>query len=373
MLSLCVMAIAVAGSNGLAMRLTSGGTLDEDLPSKRAPNVVVVSKDPQVLPRKAPSKSLWLIGNSHTYALPGLQKGEPLRNDPGVTLIDELATQLAAVDARRANATYYRIANPNLLPFEMLTRVAHLVHRGFAADVLVLGLTWRNVARDSAPRHEISQLFGDAEFTGAFKKMLIEVNAPPPLFASIDAEVRAMAHQAQAERMRSTADRLDERVTGVVGSGLALVGQSAGLRATVYRAFAYQLAAAMPGDGASQLNYDVVSEDLAINTAALEAMIRMLRARGTSVVVYLAPERTDLPPLMDPKQAEAFRQGFAQFLTSQGAALVDARDAVPNELWGWEQTTPDRSHFTEPGHQKLAHRVIESADRAGSFATLEGP
>src|SRR5207247_947692 len=87
---------------------------------------------------------------------------------------------------------------------------------------------------------------------------------------------------------------------------------------------------------------------------------------GAAVVVYLAPERSDLPPLMAREPQRAFVERLRRFLDDNAAFLIDARDAVPAEYWGWEQDVPDRSHFTEPGHRLLARRLVEvgaAADR----------
>ncbi len=55
---------------------------------RRAANVVVLSKDPAAqCPHRSRVARLLLMGNSHTYALPGLLRGQSLRSDPGETLI----------------------------------------------------------------------------------------------------------------------------------------------------------------------------------------------------------------------------------------------------------------------------------------------
>ena len=37
---------------------------------------------------------------------------------------------------------------------------------------------------------------------------------------------------------------------------------------------------------------------------------------------------------------------------------------MPNEYWGWVGESPDRSHFTEPGHQRLARFLLRRSRRA---------
>jgi hypothetical protein len=94
---------------------------------KRPDNVTIVLKDPAKLPLVVDEPTVWLFGNSHTYALPGLKQGDPLRTDAEGILIDELAASVAETypDLR---AGFYLLAYPNFLPFEILSRVGHLLH-----------------------------------------------------------------------------------------------------------------------------------------------------------------------------------------------------------------------------------------------------
>ncbi|MBL8954857.1 MAG: hypothetical protein JNK82_29030, partial [Myxococcaceae bacterium] len=167
--SLCAMVAVVALMSLGAARLAPAGALDDGTQVKRAANVVALSKDPMQLPPQRAGRALWLIGNSHTYALPGLKRGETLRNDPGVTLIDQLATELERRDPRRSAASFYRLADPNLLPTEMLVRAVWLLEQGHRPDVVVIGLTWRNVARDAALRHAVGRLCRDEAFVASLR------------------------------------------------------------------------------------------------------------------------------------------------------------------------------------------------------------
>jgi hypothetical protein len=57
----------------------------------RAENVTPVPKDPFDLPAATGEPSVWMVGNSHTYAWPGMKQGDPLRVDATGIVIDELA------------------------------------------------------------------------------------------------------------------------------------------------------------------------------------------------------------------------------------------------------------------------------------------
>jgi hypothetical protein len=333
--------------------------LDEAVEVKRAPNVVVLSKDVSVVPSPRPGPSLLLMGNSHTYALPGLTKGASMRNDPGDTLVDRLAAELTREHFDRENATFYRASNPNLLPFEMLTRVAWLHERGLVPRVWVVGLTWRNVARDTALRREYRRPYADARFVEGLSAAVAE----PAVLDAIRAAQREEQEAVEADRLRGWADRADEVLQARVGQTVALIGRSPEIRARVYGRFAHVIDSVLLGEKTGTHAYELVPADLEFNRACLKAFVRLAHAWGARLVIYLAPERADLPPLMAVEPQAQFNAELRELLDAQGDVLVDARQAVEPRYWGWELETPDRSHFTEPGHAALA-KVIASAPQA---------
>ncbi|HEV3136776.1 MAG TPA: hypothetical protein VGZ26_02710, partial [Pirellulales bacterium] len=130
-----VIALAEWGSSRLVTE-----TLPDVTPQTQRPqNVLIVFKDPAALPPPKTERSVWLLGNSHTYALPGTKQGDALRTDEPGILIDELAARLArGFPASHVNC--YLLSYPNFLPFEMLTRVAHLLEQGHHPTIVILGL-----------------------------------------------------------------------------------------------------------------------------------------------------------------------------------------------------------------------------------------
>lgn len=345
--------------------------------SNRSSDVIVIPRHPNNLPTADTTKSnLLLIGNSHTYALPSLEKGFPLRPDPGATLIDELSANIKKQTPRiEGQANFYRLSYPNFLPNEMLTRVGHLLYHGHHPKVVVIGLTWRNIARDKEIRDEISQVFKDRNFTLAFKQQLQEstINAAPEILQSIEDEERRAQFEEETERTRSYADKLDEKITRQVGNKINLLGHSEELRARLYREFNYGVVGRLTANAENAPQYDVVESDLDFNLKCLHALVRLFRSNGVNVVFYFAPERSDLPALIDSAQEEKVMGDFKQFAESQGCVVLDARRVVPNEFWGWEHNTPDRSHFTEPGHKLLANFIATEAAKKNIWEALLTP
>src|SRR4051812_24646563 len=340
----------------------------------RPSNVRILLKDPAKLPPPTSARSLWLIGNSHTYALPGMRQGDLLRTDEAGILIDELAARVAATHTDVASE-FYLLSYPNFLPFEMLTRVGHLLYHEHRPTVVFIGLTWRNIARDSQLRHEVYQAYRDTGFAGAFPKMLADpaVQAPADVVEQVLAQKRRVEHDQELERLRSDSDRLDESLTHWAEDHSTLMGKSAELRANIFRLLTDRVQRLWDDRKSVKYSYDLVESDYAFNLDCLRTMVRLLRQNGATVFCYYAPERTDLPPLMDPERQEEFISAFEAEAKGLGISVIDARGVVPNEFWGWVGESPDRSHFTEPGHQRLSQFLLEEAAKQPAWRELERP
>jgi hypothetical protein len=355
-------------------RLVNKPPADVTAQIKRPEDVVIVLKDPAQLPAAKTDPSVWLLGNSHTYALPGMKQGDPLRTDAAGILIDELAARVGR-EYPNNHADFYLLSYPNFLPFEMLTRVGHLLHHNHRPTIVFLGLTWRNIARDSRLRHEIYQAYRDKSFADEFLNMLADpkVQADPNIIEEVRAQQARVEHDEQLERLRSDSDRIDEVLTNWTANQLTLMGRSADLRAHIFRTLTDRVQRLWDDRKNVTYSYDLVEHDFAFNLECLRSMVRLLRQRGATVICYYAPERSDLPPLLDPKRQDEFIDQFNSEAAQLGITVLDARPLVPNEYWGWVDESPDRSHFTEPGHQRLAQFLLEEAARRSAWKELAKP
>jgi hypothetical protein len=375
---LIVVVAATAAVVGLAewgsSRLVSEMPPDAIVRVKRPDNVVVVSKGPAFLPPVKDLPSVWILGNSHTYALPGIKQGDPLRVDCEGILIDELAARVGG-EYPAAKANFYLLSYPNFLPFEMLTRVGHLLYRGQRPTIVFLGLTWRNIGRDSNLRDEIYTAYRDEPFVDEFEAMLIDpsVHADPEILKEIRAQRSRVAHDEEVERVRSDSDRIDELLTNWASGRMTLMGKSAELRAQIFRALTDRVGRLWDDRTSVKYSYDLVEHDYTFNLECLQAVARLLKQSGATVFCYYAPERSDLPPLMDPHKQDEFIAWFNGVAEQLGIVVLDGRRVVPNEYWGWVDDSPDRSHFTEPGHQRLARFLLDEAAKTSAWQELFRP
>jgi lysophospholipase L1-like esterase len=174
--------------------------------------------------------------------------------------------------------------------------------------------------------------------------------------------MRRVEADEQQERVQSDADRLDGKLTDWIGQRLTLLGDSASLRARAQREYIAPLQNAVVDRVHKAYDYDEIETDYQFNLNCLRALLRLFRSRGSQVICYLAPQRSDVPPLLDPAGEQKFNELLRREAETLGVVVLDARHVVLNEYWGWEGASPDRSHFTEPGHQHLAQFLADEIE-----------
>ncbi len=232
-------------------------------------------------------------------------------------------------------------------------------------DLVVLGITWRNIARDSQLRYAVRQVYREPGFADAFAGMLDDpaVRAGPQVRSAIEADVRQVKADEQQQRVLSDADKLDGILADWIADRVTLLGDSGSLRAKIQLDYIDPLQNTLGEHVQKTYEYDEVENDYQFNMICLRAMLRLFRSRGSQVICYMAPQRTDVPPLMDPAGEQQFYDRLQREAAELGVIVLDARHVVPSEYWGWEYNSPDRSHFTEPGHERLAQFLADEIER----------
>lgn len=355
--------------------------IDGDAPtiSSRPTTRIVISKFPRRPPPAAPAEAgvVLLVGNSHTYTLPGLKEGDPLRPDPGATLLDELGRnfdewQRQLPEAARRSVMIYRLSQPNFLPVEMLVHFAALRYHGLRPNIVVQGMTYRNIARGAQLRYEIREFLGDDGFREWLFARLSDAGASDDLIRAVKTEVALLDGSSGTESLVSHADAFNASINDAVGPYVTLVGKSSEIRQRIYQRLNHEIFTPFQTVlSRGGYNYDVIEDDLKLNLAALEVFIRWLAADEITLLAYSAPERNDLPPLIDPRNKVKVMTALQEAIENQGGVFADATDVVPAEFWGWVEQAPDRSHFTEPGHQRLGAFIVREGERRGAWNALK--
>lgn len=314
-----------------------------------------------------------LIGNSHTYALPGVRQGEDIRTGEPGTLLDELATRVTA-DSRRTPPRFYRLAYPNFLPLEILIRVGQMLRAGWRPAIVVFAWSWSNVARGRSVRSDVRDALRDESLTDDLVARLSrpEVAAAPGVLSALRTEQAELDRLLAEEHERSTADRWETEVQDVARDEIALLGRSADIRAKFYRDVVMSIQSLRFRRPQGEYMYDAVDLDMDFNRLCIVALMRLMASEGVFVFSYASPERPDGPALVNPaREPEAFGE-FEQVTADLDFATIDARGLIVDPaVWGWAGLYPDRSHFTEPGHQTLAQYLFDEGQARGLWARLQ--
>ena len=216
-------------------RLASDVPGTSDAQSQRAENVVVLPKDPACVPPPNGKPEVWVVGNSHTYSLPGSRPGYPLRTDLDGVLIDELALRVAA-NYSYIHADFYLLAYPNFLPFEMLTRVGYLLDHGYRPKIVFLGLTCAillairgHVTKSTPP---IVMRRSPTAFNS--RSLTLPLSADEDVLKEIAAQQVQARHDDEVERLKSDSDRVDELAHRVGSRAADVIWKSAELRGGIF-------------------------------------------------------------------------------------------------------------------------------------------
>jgi hypothetical protein len=312
-----------------------------------------------------PDPVVLLMGNSHTYAVPGMDPSASMQVDQEDIFIKGVEERFRQEPSHR-KVQFHLIARPNFLPLEMLIRAERMYLDGEAPRVVILGLTWRNIARDSQVRSELQSLFRDPTFAEQVEESLHSLPnlASQDILAALDSEQRRARVKEERDRQKSDCDRFDEVLYDRIGPHLPLLGRGTDVRTQLYRLM-FGLQDSWARRERSKYAYDLIETDYALNRDCLWALLELFHQHGAQVVCYLAPERHDLQPLVDPAQEVPFDEMLRAHLAAIDGLLLDARQIVPDEWWGWENGTPDRSHFSTSGHALMAEFLFRELSQRG--------
>ena len=370
--SVLVAAAVLAGGEMAARRYLVTFRESFEKPYVSSERVQFVTDDMVTAPPPPDLPELLVIGNSHTYGRPGRQRGDPVQLNGGQVLPHDLWLGLrdSHPDLR---LDCVLLSYPNFLPYEMLIRTAQLLQSGHRPRVVVLGISFRNIERDSQLRDTVRDLLRDDELRDKLETWLGSDDGPDvkKIQTALRADSARVSSKIEAERTRSLADRWDARLTDWVRGKFELLGRGARLRGQILTDYVLPLQTLFFRENVETMSYDLIESDYQFNRQCLSALLRMLKQNGATVVCYYAPERPDTPRLTDTAQQATFCQDFEQEAAALGAVVLDARAVVPEECWGWTNLTRDRSHFQEEGHRLLARFIIEQMERHDLWSRLE--
>lgn len=354
----CVVAANVGVT--IWMHRTSGA----ETASYTRKNLVVVPVDLLSFDAPSPPSAVLLMGNSHTYGLPALKKGNYLRDYERIkgTVGDELAGRLDQRFGADA-VTVIRLACPNYVPLEMLIGYEYLRYRGIRPQVVVLGWSWPNFSRTREVRPELYSALRDRQFVSFLDAQLSApaLSAGAGLLTPLREEESLAGRSEVSAHAFSLADMLDSKFVDLLDRQVPVVEKSASIQVRIMRGtvipFEDYFARSLGKEG---FLYPVVPDALRFNISCMKTMLRAMRADGARVLIYYAPTRGDIPTNFDEHGLDDFKKEMASFAKGLDFPIIDASRVVPDDAWGWEGFLPDRVHFMEAGHRRLAALLWQS-------------
>lgn len=359
-----VVALLVAGEL-FACHARSFQKVPSVIPGRMANVVGFADKLVLVPPSPKPARpALLLLGSSQSYASSSPEPNANGLGDQAGTLIDRLAEEVAL-----PQATYLRFASGSILPNEMMIAEAYVEAMGYRPAVVVLPLIWTNIAIDRDYRPTFREALESAPVAATVARRLRENHAPAGVIDSFDEEARRSASKTSFDGPRPIGDVIDDRLTAWTQSRIGLVGRREDIQAGLQERVVHQVVGRLaPTTIATRSPRE---ETLRFNLEFLHAFIRSLRHDGISVIVYRAPQRTDIPVPVDVRHSDEALVPFLKRLEDLGATIVDARPAVPDTMFGWSGPSKDFNHYLRDGHRAVAHAIVEAGREHGAFDGLK--
>jgi hypothetical protein len=329
------------------------------------PNTVRLKGEPHEYAALDPNcPSLLLLGSSQLGTVTSATRGGQVTWEHPRTTIDLLATR-----SQLPRACFVRVALGAILPAEMATFAAYQVTTVAAPKLVILELHWESLAHDNSFREAPRHLLANRRFREAFFRDLEAAAAPPAFVAALRSRAREVDAVEKATADKPLGARLDEPLLSRA-SELFPWFASIRTQTAIFRLVMLPIMGLMT-QGSTTNVHPVVPTHLQMNLDAARGLAAYLKHKNVPFLVYFGPRRHDLPPMTALRgEAEAIA-GLQRDFERLGATVLDFREAIPDDQFGWVGDNPDRMHFGLAGHQTIAERLLREGRAAGLFAGLE--
>jgi len=303
-------------------------------------------------PSHARKRVFWL-GWSQLYAINDYHPG------------DRTAPALVAERLDAAGIDLIAVAMPNINPREELLVYEYVRRRASLAGLVVpawlqgmkqegIRSTWLPALADPAIRTQLSALPSGAS-----------------ILASLPAEAKSaqeIAQQGRQPEEQTTQQRVERRLVAALTDLFPLWrlrGQAQGemkLALLSGKERVLRLRNLLLGTRASDWINVIPPARYAINMQALTDLVRIARADGLPVLVYVPPRPSERRFPFDPTIYGAFKAESERLALASGASFVDIEDSVGDGVWGEidngaGEIVTDYSHFTAAGHRQMAEAI----------------
>lgn len=363
--TLAIIALLVLGMELFARQVRSFQKVPLSVPD-RAPNVIGFSDNLSLVP-PAPSSArpaVLLLGSSQSYASSSTEPNGNGFGDQAGTLIDWIATSVGST-----NVDYLRFASGSILPNEMMIAEAKLEVLGYRPRVVILPLIWTNIAIDRDYRPAFREALQSSQVASLVDERLKLGGASPDMLLSFRTEAAHAAANAQWNGPRPLGDLLDDRLTTWARPHVGIIGRREDLQAGFHERVLHQIVGRLAPTAI--VTRPAHEANLRFNIEVMRTFVSSLVKSKIGVLVYRAPQRTNIPVPVDVSRSDEFLLPLMEELSANGAVVVDARAAVPDSLFGWTGPTKDFNHFVKDGHRALAEYIVREGRARGVFAALD--
>lgn len=338
-----------------AKSITTGGHTSRSEP---AAVVAIDPRKPDSYKKKAPGEHLFLAASdSHLACFPGQSRGAvvscagpsdvtPADVDEEATVVGRFEAQAKELNAEMADWTFARIAFPSARPAELMIIISKMIYEGRRPDFVALGLRW-GICTLSPPIRPEYLAMVEGGFAKWFRQTLVDAGADA---STIRAFVPGVTQELRP------IDRLEKQVAKFAGTES---------REQAYLRQLYRNADQGIYRSAGFTPYDPSGAACEVQLKYTEVMLRALQKLGIKDVCYLPPEQLKRAP------EYATMQRWVEPLVAKVRAaaeagkcpLIDARNAVSEEHFGWQFMFKDPLHMDPAGHAVLARFLYGEGER----------
>jgi hypothetical protein len=327
--------------------------------------VAIDPRDPLAYKKKSPGERLFLMASdSHLACFPGHARGAVVScagpSDVTPADVDEEATVVGRFEAQAKEIngmgdwTFARIAFPSARPAELMIIISKMIYEGRRPDFVALGLRWGICTLSPPIRPEYLAMVGDGKFAAWLRAALLDAGA--------DSNIIKGFIPASFQELRPI-DRLEKKVAKWAGTES---------REQAYLRQLYRNADQGIYRSAGFTPYDPSGAACEVQLRYIEVMLRAIHKQGIPQVCYLPPEQLQRAP-----EYQTMMRWVGPLVGRVRAAaeagncpLIDARDAVSEQHFGWQFMFKDPLHMDPGGHALLASFLYDEGQRRQLWAPL---
>jgi hypothetical protein len=295
--------------------------------------------------RNGPVRRVMWLGNSQLHTINQFRQG------------DHLAPYWLGKSANNPNCFWpYGLSLPNANFQEYLALTSYVVN-ATTLESAVISLVFDDLREDGL-REDFSTLMVEP-----MRANLAETQIGREILARFEInQARTLGGEKENQGLEGFVQkRFEDSFTDTLGRIVPLWAERPNLRAHIVTDLYYLRNFVLQIDSTSVRKQ--IPARLVRNMAALEATLKLLSARGVSIILYIAPIRQDVSMPYEQNEYSQWKDSLSVLSARYDAQLLNLEAIVPGNKWGtYHSEDIDFMHFQGDGHRLLA-QALEPALR----------